>query len=93
MSAIAMVSLLTAMLFIPFFTNEDVEEVDDDTPIEPEIPVEPIPDGINGTVGNDLLTAQSDEVVNGLDGNDTLSTLRIRTAQSLTAMQATIPLS
>lgn len=69
MSALALLSLLGLVLFLPAFTDaSDVDSGGDEElpPVEPEV--------VNGTEGADMLTAQSGEVVNGLGGNDTLVT-------------------
>ena len=70
MSAFALLSLLAVTLFIPALTNDDDE--DTETTVEPEAPVEP--EVIEGTADADLLTALSGQEINGLDGDDTLST-------------------
>ena len=70
MSALALLSLLGLVLFLPAFMDaSDVDSGGDEEelpPVEPEV--------VNGTEGADMLTAQSGEVVNGLGGNDTLVT-------------------
>lgn len=64
MSALVLMSLLAATLVIPIFMDdgEDTSE----TPDEPQ--------GIDGTEGPDVQTAQSGQEINGLGGDDTMTT-------------------
>ena len=57
-----------------------VEPEEPETPVEPEEPEEPVepetPEAevINGTAGSDVINAEDNQIVNGLDGDDGLST-------------------
>lgn len=67
MSALVLMGLLGVSMLLPIFVNSDSDEGDDTAD-----PPEPGP-VVDGTDGADMLTAIANEMINGAEGDDTLT--------------------